>query len=137
MENRFSEKIKGIDYGKMPLDRDLDWLCSSPNNALNESGQSNVIRFLLRQVRELSEQIKGLKDFYYGFDVVTEPNVDLNLPKIGWEKGEFHFKEDSSHYYYMNGYSEDGREWRGSAIYCLDDLVQYPLEDGWFEEVTK
>jgi len=135
MEKRLVNTIKGIAYDKMRIDENLEWLRYSASHGLSEESNNNVIRFLLREVGRLSEEVKGLKDFYYGFEVVTEPNKELGLPKIGWEKGDFSFKEDSHQHYSMNGYSEDGREWRAGAIYCLDDMVQWPLEDGDFEEV--
>lgn len=137
MEQRLIEKIRGISYNNVQIDDNLEWLSNSPNNALNEISLNNVVRFLLKEVRYLSEQIKGLKDFYYGFSIITEPNESLCTPKIGWERAEFIEKEDSHIIYYMNGYSEDGREWKGSALYCLDDIVEYPLEDGFVEEITK
>lgn len=135
MEKRLVNTIKGIAYDKIRIDENLEWLRESVSNGLNEESSNNVIRFLLREVARLSEEVKSLKDFYYGFNIVTEPNKDLCLPKIGWEQGDFSFKEDSHQYYSMNGYSEDGREWKASAIYCLGNIVQHPLEDGYFEEV--
>ena len=137
MEKRLENVIKGIGYEKMSLDRNLVWLRESPNHGLNEEGVGNVIRFLLREVHNLGEQVKGLKDFYYGFDVVTESDDKLNAPKIGWVKGECMETVDRDMHHKMAGFSEDGREWEGTAIYCLGDIVSYPLEDGYLEEVVK
>lgn len=135
MEKRLSDKINGIAYDNTEIDNNLEWLRRSVFNGLNDGSLNNVVRFLLREVRSLSEQVKGLKDFYYEFSVVTEPNESLGTPKIGWEQGEFVLKEDSHQYYSMHGYSDDGREWISTAIYCLDEIVEWPLEDGFVEEV--
>ena len=69
------------------------------------------------------------------FKITTEANEELNVPAIGWEQGEFIHKEDSDMAYNMIGYSEDGRLWEGSALYCLGDIVQWPLEDGYIRQV--
>lgn len=60
------------------------------------------------------------------FKISTDANQELGLPEIGWEQDEYLFAEERTEYYRMLGYSDDGREWEGSAGYFYNEIEEWP-----------